>query len=450
MHSAKNFLFIFSLSLFLAFSVQGSTETENLAVQAVSNNSEEAKIAVGKLREMKQAGLDALFAKYDAEINRYKQTGEKSAEWSRIASAIDEVAMQKDAYASHLFWLTDLEEAKRLSKETGKPILSLRLLGNLNEEFSCANSRFFRAVLYPNKDISKLLQAKYILHWQSVRPAPRITVDFGDGRKIERTVTGNSIHYVLNENGTVVNALPGLNSPRDFFTFLLNSESWLIRAKTFENSVKSGLMFINDGDKIKDKQNAYLKNMREREFGSLRQQVNRSAFPLKIKFDKKALAKREFEEMPTAISVAPIAATKMAVEINFLPDILPDITKYGAQQIDFETWKKIAQTKAENSKLDANSLAFIKNQLGKNNPDEKQFAALTLKLENLIALDTVRNDFLLRPTLLVWLNKDLDKNFESLNKKVYDELFLTPNEDKWLGLYAPDIYTGLDGNGIIY
>ena len=153
--------------------------------------------------------------------------------------------------------------------------------------------------------------------------------------------------------------------------------------------------------------------------------------------------------MPTAIAVAPIAVTKMAVEGNFLPDILPDVTKYGAQQIDFETWKKIAQTKAEYSKLDENSRAFIKNQLGKNNSDEKQFFALTAKLENLIALDTVRNDFLLRPTLLVWLNKDLDENVDALNKKVYDELFLTPNEDKWLGLYAPDIYTGLDGNGII-
>ena len=65
-----------------------------------------------------------------------------------------------------------------------------------------------------------------------------------------------------------------------------------------------------------------------------------------------------------------------------------------------------------------------------------------------IALDTVRNNFLLRPTLLVWLNKDLDKNADALNKKVYDELFLTPNEDKWLGLYAPEIYTALDGNGI--
>lgn len=446
MRAVKNFLFIFSLSLFLAFSVQGSTESENLAVQAVSADSKEAKIAVGKLREMKQAGLDALFAKYGAEIGRYKQTGEKSADWPRIASAIDDVAMQKDAYASQLFWLTDLEEAKRLSKETGKPILSLRLLGNLNEEFSCANSRFFRAVLYPNKDVSEYLRGNYILHWQSVRPAPRVTVDFGDGRKIERTVTGNSIHYVLDENGAVVNALPGLYNPKDFFMFLLNSDLWLKQAKDFE----SGKIPAITDREIADKRRAYLANMRSREFDGLRTQVNKKSFPLKIKFDKKASAKRAFEEMPTAIEVAPIAMTKMAVEVNILPDILPDVTKYGAQQIDFETWKKIAQTKAENSRLDENSRAFIKNQLGKNNPDEKQFAALTSKLQELIALDTVRNDFLLRPTLLVWLNKDLDKNVDALNKKVYDELFLTPNEDKWLGLYAPDIYTGLDGNGIVY
>ena len=44
--------------------------------------------------------------------------------------------------------------------------------------------------------------------------------DYGDGRKIERTVTGNSIHYVLDENGEVVNALPGLYSPNRFYQFL--------------------------------------------------------------------------------------------------------------------------------------------------------------------------------------------------------------------------------------
>lgn len=251
MRIAKMFLVLLSLSVLFTFSIQAAPLTETLAVQAISNDATEAKLAAGKLREMRQAGLDALFEKYDSEIGKYIQTGEKSVEWTRISAAIDNVAMQKDAYASRLFWLTDLEEAKRLSKETGKPILSLRLLGNLNEEFSCANSRFFRAVLYS----------------------------------------------------------------------------------------KSG-------------------------------------------------------------------------------------------------------------KLDANSRAFIRNQTGRNTLNEQEFGTLVSKLENLIALDTARNNFLLRPTLLVWLNKDLDKNIETLNKKVYDELFLTPNEDKWLGLYAPDVYTALDGNGI--
>lgn len=442
MRVIKSLLFIFSLSVLFTFPIQASTET--LAVQAVSDNSDEAKTAVLKLREMRQAGLDALFEKYAAEIERFGKTGEKSGDWSRIASAIDAVAMQKDAYASRLFWLTDIEEAKRLSKETGKPILSLRLLGNLNEEFSCANSRFFRAVLYPNKTISEYLRGNYILHWQSVRPAPRITIDFGDGRKIERTVTGNSIHYVLDENGTVVNALPGLYSPTEFQNFLVNSSSWLTQAKDFEASKFETL----NSDKVKEKRRAYLKNMRSREYSALRERINRDLNHFKMKFDAKKEAKREFEEMPTAIEVAFTAAAKMVAERPLLKDYMADITKYGADQIDFENWKKLAGVYAYKNKLDEKSVAFIRAQTAENNLTEAQFTSLISKFETLLSLDTVRNDFLLRPTLLVWLNKDLDKDADALNKKVYDELFLTPDEDRWLGLYAPDVYTALDGSGI--
>ncbi len=82
---------------------------------------------------------------------------------------------QRDCYASKLYWYTDLEQAKEKAKATGKPILSLRLLGKLDQDLSCANSRFFRVALYPNAEISKLLQDRYILHWKSVRPAPKVT-----------------------------------------------------------------------------------------------------------------------------------------------------------------------------------------------------------------------------------------------------------------------------------
>ena len=53
-----------------------------------------------------------------------------------------------------------------------------------------ANSRFFRSTLYTNHKVSELLRDQFILHWQTERPVPIVTIDFGDGRKLIRTVTG--------------------------------------------------------------------------------------------------------------------------------------------------------------------------------------------------------------------------------------------------------------------
>ena len=185
---------LFLTVLLFSTCIFASGTADQLAVNAVSADTVTSSIAIKELRAMGSEGLDAMFSKYSADIDRFLKTGEATDDWKRISAAIDAVAMQKDAYTSHLYWYTDLEAAKAVAKKQNKPILTLRLLGNLNEEFSCANSRLFRSVLYPNADVSKYLRENYILHWKSVRPAPRITIDFGDGRKIERTITGNSIH----------------------------------------------------------------------------------------------------------------------------------------------------------------------------------------------------------------------------------------------------------------
>ena len=136
-----------------------ATSAKELALRAISNDSEPA---IKELRERGEEGLKVLFETYESEIENFKNTGEKSEKWLRIAHALDTVAMQKDAYAAKLFWFTDLEKAEAEAEKSQKPILSLRLLGNLNEEFSCANSRFFRATLYPNARISEYLQKNYI------------------------------------------------------------------------------------------------------------------------------------------------------------------------------------------------------------------------------------------------------------------------------------------------
>jgi hypothetical protein len=119
-----------------------------------------------------------------------------------------------------LDWFTDLDAAIAVARRTRKPILSLRLLGRLDEELSCANSRFFRKSLYPDPEINRVLREQFVLHWESVRPVPIVTIDFGDGRRVVRTLTGNSAHLVLDSHGRAVDVLPGLFD-RDTFLALL-------------------------------------------------------------------------------------------------------------------------------------------------------------------------------------------------------------------------------------
>src|SRR5512144_60517 len=134
-----------------------------LSTQSLANE-------IAELRNLGPAGLEALRRQYADEIERHiNNPGVAStAEWQRISAALDQVAQQKNSYLAGLFWYTDLADARKASAQTGKPILSLRLLGKLTDELSCANSRFFRTVLYANAEVSATLRDRFILHWQSV------------------------------------------------------------------------------------------------------------------------------------------------------------------------------------------------------------------------------------------------------------------------------------------
>lgn len=151
---------------------------------------------------------------------------------------LDRLCAQKDAHTTMLFWFTDLAGAIAEARRTQRPILSLRLLGRLDEELSCANSRFFRKLLYPEPQINQLLRDQFVLHWQSVRPVPRVTIDFGNGRRVEKTLTGNSVHVVLDPHGRPVDALPGLFAPHVFIALLQ-------RARTYASADPSQLAALH-------------------------------------------------------------------------------------------------------------------------------------------------------------------------------------------------------------
>jgi hypothetical protein len=424
----KYFAFVLGSMLLLSISAFAATR-EELARDAASDNPVTAAEAVKTLRTMGRDGLESLLVKYAAEIKQFGETGNATDSWKRIAAAIDTVAMQRDAYASNLYWYTSLEHAKAEAKKTGKPILSLRLLGNLNEEFSCANSRLFRSILYSNAEIAKYLSENYVLHWKSVRPAPKVTIDFGDGRKIERTLTGNSIHYVLDANGQIIDALPGLYSPQAFTKFLTDARG-------------ANDLPVQPGVTRKGQYAAF----RKKTFDKIASERDLNVRAAKISLVEPAAPAAA---IPTAIEAAPRAMAKMVVtsEISILNSISDDFSKYRAQ-MGLGDWRKLAALHSPDAKIDANGLAFIKRQT-KNTVSAEQFVNLVKNIEQFIALDTTMNDYMFRTKIYGILSENNNDNVERINERIYAEIFLTPRSDEWLGLYSPDVYTALDGNGIV-
>ena len=429
MNSKFSFLSLLLLVLVSAQIAHANEPAEALARKAVSENTTKSSQAIEELRSLGPAGLQVLMAQYADEITRHIASPESDHEWVRITTALDTVAQQKNSYAAGLYWHTDLNSAKKASAESGKPILSLRLLGKLTDEFSCANSRFFRTVLYPNAEVANVLRQRFVLHWQSVRPVPVVTIDFGDGRKLERTLTGNSIHYILDSQARPIDALPGLYGPQAFLRGLAAAETIfkLLSGKTDqERELQLRVYYANQHSQITT---------------AWTMDTN------KIAAGKKPAGFSVVKGPNNAISIAPLAATKSLTEISILRALTMATERLG-KMTDEDAWRKIAQLHASDAILDSNSIALIKRQ----NPalTEEELARLLKNFKELLALDTVRNEYLMHTELYQWLTRDpVYNDVEKLNEQVYAKLFLTPRSDPWLGLFSADVYTALDNGGVV-
>jgi hypothetical protein len=433
-------LFLLLFVLIATQTLNAKTNPETLVLNAVSENTAESAPAIAELRAEGPAGLTALFEAHAKEINEQiaNPTLAATPEWTRLGAALDAVSQQKDSYLSGLYWYTDFEQAKAAARASGKPILYLRLLGKLSEEYSCANSRFFRTILYSNASVSRLLRERFILYWQSERPAPRVTIDFGDGRKLERTLTGNSIHYILDSDGRVIDALPGLYGPAAFRRSLEQVEGVFKSSLQRDTNELAGALPYPRA-RLNAINVAWLTDI-EKTGGKI---------PVGL-----VVVQQNAEGAPTAVQAARYAMTKIVTEANILKSIM-EAPAALETVTDQDTWNKIAQLHIADAQLDARSLGLIKRQTqmalsadGSDKNRDKTFSALVQKLQQNIALDTVRNEYLLHTRLYGWLFADQAHDVEKLNKKVYAELFLTPASDPWLGLFSPDVYTALDGGGL--
>jgi hypothetical protein len=427
--------------------------------EAVSTNDVVADRAIKRLRERGPAGLDALLRTHAQTLQRQELplltrfAGAEDTELSRLNRALDRVGGQRDCAVSRLYWHTDIEAAKSAAKASGRPILSLRLLGRLDEELSCANSRFFRTALYANAEISAYLREHFVLHWKSVRPVPRMTIDFGDGRKLERTVTGNSIHYICDAEGRPIDALPGLYGPKAFLGALTRAEAAAQRYAALPVETRESFLRAHHRGRLDALMTAWRRDLAQ--VGAI-SEARQTAIP--VANVNSAQGGRK------AVEAASLTTSKSMAEVPLLRSM--ERGRIGAGKpfeatMDDQTWAKLAALHVGDVRLDAPSLALMRRK----HPDAATAARLALskvrvedplvrvarEFERTLSEDTVRNEYLFHAKIHQWFSGAgaTTRTMEELNRRVYAELFLTPESDPWLGLRVDGVYSAIEGDGVV-
>ncbi|MGE0608635.1 MAG: hypothetical protein AB7O62_16190 [Pirellulales bacterium] len=430
---------------------------------------------VAELRRVGPAALDALFALQtemaakaphlrpndpnrtddDPTAEELAAVAEHTRRTNILREVIDAVGSQRDCSASGLYWYTDLEAAKAAAMKSQKPILSLRMLGNLTDDLSCANSRFFRTTLYANHQVAEALRNRFVLHWQSVRPVPIVTIDFGDGRKLVRTVTGNSAHYVLDPQGRVVDALPGLYGPRAFLIRIGAAEAlvhFLNKYPRHDDWTRAVAAW--HAQELERTQQAWRKELQNLETAAA--QPARPASPQQAFLQQAA---PQQAAPPRAAAAARLARPKQRAERVILAAATLEAAGPPDANTSDELWAKIALAHAADAELDPASRALISSKLPPAGAAgelavtkaivEMPLVRVVRSLQQAIALDTVKNEYLLHRKIHEWLAAAPDTALDELNERVYAELFLTPGSDPWLGLLPADGYTALENGGVV-
>jgi hypothetical protein len=389
--------------------------------------------------------LDALLSRYDHEPDGLAR--------ERLAARIDAIAHQKYATVSRLYWHIDLGSAKAAAREQSRPILHLRMLGRLDEDLSCANSRLFRATLYANQDLSRFLRERFVLYWSSERPVPRVTIDYGDGRTLERTTAGNSAHYVLDEDGHVLDVLPGLYAPAAFRKELDRSLALAALVRDKSNSERASLVAHHH---------------RQQASAARRDWERLAGSPWVL----------GMRQLPAGISETALAAaqratfTKSRIELRDLRVFAKELAPESLSEDQVEMWsaagrrvygsgglKQPAPPAAgagllSPTVLDDASRALVARLHNAGASElratDADLRAIVVRLEQTIFADTAINQLRLRPQIsreIVRRGGRID--FPTLNAWIYAQVFRTPKEDAWLGLLQRDVFTGLPGDGVV-
>jgi len=392
----------------------GGSDFGEVAARAAAGDLDAARV----LRAAGPAGLSALVDAGVAEAGR----GEGARQ------ALDLVCAQVDCASSRLYWHTDFAAARAEAARSGKPTVLLRLLGRLDEQLSCANSRYFRLVLYSDPYIAGWLRDNAVLYWTSERPVPQVTVDFGDGRRLVGTVTGNSIHYMLDPHGRLVDAMPGLHTPQRFLAWLQDAAAMArqwepLDDKDFAARSRSEHELLDR--KVLDELVAELV---ERGWS---RRAAREAWLAEPVPEGEATP-------PTADEAARLALSKSVAE----SPLLAAVGRRPLAPEDSNAVSALVLTRRWGARLSPESRALVEARAPAAARENLDMALL--RLEGRLAQDGLRNEAFLHRAIHQELAHVYGLwTWQDLNNWVYTTLFLTPASDPWLGLAPTELLGAL-------
>lgn len=80
-------------------------------------------------------------------------------------------------------------------------------------------------MLFSNNKVANYINTHYEASWKSLRPVPKVSIDFGNGTVVNRTLNGNIATFICTSDGTILDVIAGMYEPEDFLKRLQLAES---------------------------------------------------------------------------------------------------------------------------------------------------------------------------------------------------------------------------------
>ena len=118
-------------------------------------------------------------------------------------------------------------------------------------------------------------------------------------------------------------------------------------------------------------------------------------------------------------------------------------------------WQWLGALHTQEAHLDEASTRLIQRKVTLENISlqitlQPDLAKTISNFESLIAADSAFNEYALHARIHDWFVQGTTTgDLETLNTRVYAELFRTPRSDPWLGLLPPNVYAALPNRGIV-